>query len=465
MASRPERIGKKLRVQCSVARETNQYSEAMALLEIPADATGEATRIVRGGVLLILAFFGALLIWGAWAPISGAIVAEGAVKIDTKRKTVQHREGGIVKEILVHEGDFVEQGQPLLILEDSEVRSALNIFTDQLNAQLVKEARLLAEKKFANTVEFPPELAQSPDPKIREMLRNEQALFLAKKKGMDEEIAVIRTQIGQARQEELSILAEIEAASENIRYKEERVKSGELLSAKQFIQKNEFLQLKEGLAEKREALAELKAALAVSRQRQAELELRIVNLRNEHAKAAGDELKEAKKAIFELQEKIRPAELTAQRFRVVAPTSGQVIDLKVTTVGGVVGAGESLMDLVPKQQDLMVEAKVLTQYKASVYVGQRADVQLLAFKGMPHVDGSVVYVSGDALEEKNRPDIPAYYLTHIRLSGDSLQRLRDVTLVPGMPVTAYMQTRSRTFLELLVKPLADAADRGLRQDY
>lgn len=437
----------------------------MAILEISADVTGEATRIVKAGVVVILAFFGALVAWGAWAPISGAIVAEGSVKIDTKRKTVQHREGGIVKEILVHEGDFVEKGQPLLILEDAEVRSALNIFTDQLNAQLAREARLLAEKKFTNTVEFPPELARSKDPKISELLRNELALFLAKKKGIDEEVAAIRTQIGQSKHEELSILAEIEAANENISYKEERVKSGEVLSAKQFIQKNEFLQLKEGLAEKREALAELKAHLAASRQHQAELEGRIVNLRNEYAKTAGDELKETKKAIFELQEKIRPAELTAQRFRVVAPTAGQVIDLKVTTVGGVVGAGDPLMDLVPVQQDLMVEAKVLTKYKASVYIGQRADVQLLAFKGLPHVDGSVVYVSGDALEDKANPSAPAYYLTHVRLNEESLRRLRDVTLVPGMPVTAYMQTRSRTFLEILVKPLTDAADRGLRQDY
>jgi epimerase transport system membrane fusion protein len=436
----------------------------MALLEVSADPTGEATRIVRRGMLVALAFFGSLLIWGAWAPISGAIIAEGIVKVETKRKTVQHREGGIVKAILVHEGDFVEQGQPVLIMEDSEVRSNLNIVTDQLHAQLAREARLVAERTFARAVEFPQPLTRIDDPKVREMIRNEQALFIAKKKALDEEVASIRVQIAEAKHEEVSILSQIEAAMENIRYKEERVKSGEMLSAKQFIQKNEFLQLKEGLAEKREALSELKAELALSRQRQAELELRIVTLRNDYAKAAGDELKEAKKAIFELQERVWPAELTAERFRVVAPISGQVIDLKVTTVGGVIAPGEPLMDLVPKQSELMVEAKVRTRDKANVYVGQKADLQLLAFKSAPHIDGTVVYVSGDALEDKNYPDHPTYYLTHIKVDTKALENLPKVNLVPGMPVTAYMQTNSRTFLEMLVKPLADAASRGLRQD-
>ena len=437
----------------------------MALLEISADPTGEATRVVRSGVLVIVLFFGALFTWGAVAPISGAIVANGIIKIDTKRKTVQHREGGIVKAILVREGDFVTEGQPLLLLEDSDVRSSLNIFKDQLHAQQVREARLLAERKFADAVAFPSSLSRSGDSKIGELLRNEQTLFAAKKKSLDEQIVTIRAEIAEAKQEEISRTAEIEAAEENIRYKEERVKSGELLSAKQYIQRNEFLQLKEGLAERRQFLAQLKADLSSTRQRQSELELRIANLRNEYARAAEDELKEAKKLIFELEEKIRPAELTAARFKVLAPISGQVIDLKVSTVGGVVAPGEPLMDVVPQQQDLMVEAKVLTKDKANVYVGQAADVQLLAFKLAPHVDGSVVYVSGDALEDRLHPGSPDYYLIHIKIDESGLKRLSQVKLAPGMPVVAYMQTRSRTFLELMLRPLTDAAHRGLRQDY
>lgn len=436
----------------------------MAILEISTDTTGEATRIVRAGVFVIAVFFGILGLWGAVAPISGAIIAEGVVRIDSKRKTVQHLEGGVVREILVHEGDFVKAGQPLVVIEDSEVRSLLNILSDQLSTHLAREARLLAEKKFANVIEFPKELIESKDAKVQEILKNELALFAAKKKRLNEETAAIVAQIVHIKQQEISINSEVDAASESIRYKEERVKAGEVLSAKQFIQKNEFLQLKEGLAEKRESLAQLKAQLAVSRQQQAELESRVIALRNDYDRGAEDELKQIKSVIYELHEKIGPAELTAERFRVVAPIAGQVIDLKVTTVGGVVKPGEALMDVVPQDQDLIIEARVKTKDKDNVHVGQKADIGLLAFKGAPHVNGVVDYVSGDALEDHISPGREPFYLTHIRVDASQLKKMPEISLAPGMPVTAFLQTQPRTFVEILLKPLIDATNRGLRQD-
>jgi HlyD family secretion protein/epimerase transport system membrane fusion protein len=441
-----------------------ESNTTMAILEITADTTGEATRIVRTGMFVIAAFFGILVLWGTFVPISGAIIANGIVRIDTKRKTVQHLEGGVVKEILVHEGDFVKEGQPLVVIEDSGVRSLLNILSDQLSLYRAREARLLAEKRFANAVEFPKELIDSKDAKVREMVGNEQVLFAAKKKRLNEETAAIKAQIVHIKQQEVSINSQVEAASESIRYKEERVRSGELLNAKQFIQKNEFLLLKEGLAEKRESLGQLKAQLALSRQQQAELESRIVALRNEYDRSADEELKVARSAIYELHEKIGPAELTAERFRVVAPISGQVIDLKVTTVGGVVKPGDVLMDVVPQDQDLIIEARVRTSDKDNVHVGQSTDIGLTAFKGAPHVSGVVDYVSGDALEDNSSPTREPFYLTHIRVDGSQLKKMPEILLVPGMPVTAFMQTKPRTFVELLLKPIIDAANRGLRQD-
>ncbi|MGZ8971888.1 HlyD family type I secretion periplasmic adaptor subunit [Methylomagnum sp.] len=434
------------------------------MLEITVDDTGEATRIVRVGVFVIAAFFGIFVLWGSFVPINGAIIAEGVVRIDTKRKTVQHLEGGVVKEILVHEGDFVTAGQPLVVIEDSDVRSLLNIFNSQLSMYLAREARLLAEKKFADAIEFPKELVESKDAKVQEMLRNEQILFIAKKKRLNEEIAAIRTQIVHVKQQEASINLEMEAANETIRYKEERVKAGETLSAKQFIQKNEFLLLKEGLAEKRESLGQLKAQLAVSRQQQVELESRILMLRNDYDKNTDEELKQARSAIYELQEKIGPAELTTGRFRVVAPIAGQVIDLRVTTVGGVVRSGDPLMDVVPQHQDLIIEAKVKTKDKDNVHVGQNADIGLTAFKGAPHINGIVNYVSGDALEDNTSPGRELFYLTHIRVDESALKKVPGIVLAPGMPVTAFLQTQSRTFVEFLLKPIIDAAGRGLRQD-
>ncbi|CAL1240107.1 HlyD family type I secretion periplasmic adaptor subunit [Candidatus Methylocalor cossyra] len=436
------------------------------MFSIPFDETGEATRIVRAGMFILIVFVGGFFTWSWLAPISGAVIADGIVKIDTNRKTLQHLEGGIVNEILVREGDYVSAGQTLLILEDAEIRANLVILRDQLHAELARKARLEAEKRFADAIRFPEELSHARDPKIAQLLANERALFQATKKSLDDEIAIVRRELGHAREEEASIAAKIGATRETIRYKQERVAAGEALAARQFIEKNQFLQLKEDLALTRSNLSEMEAQLASVRQRQSELELRIVSLRNEFAKKADDELKDCEKAIFELREKIRPAELTLGRFRVTAPIDGQVIDLKVSTVGGVVRPGDPLMDLVPKQRELVVEVKVKTNDIDLVHVAQRADLQLLAYNSrtVPHVGGSVVYVSGDALEDKTDPHTPRYYLAHIRVDEQELNKLPNIRLAPGMPVTAFIQTRPKTFFEMLIKPFEDAVARGVRAE-
>lgn len=438
----------------------------MSLFGIAYDETGEATRIVRAGMFVIIVCIGGAALWSVIAPISGAVVASGIIKVDTKRKTVQHISGGTVKEILVREGQYVEAKQPLVILNDAQALSELNILKDQLNVQLAREARLLAEKNFANSVEFPPELARSEDGKVREILAAEKALFHAKKKSIDEEIVIIRHEIEDARLEATSIQSQIELSGESIRYTEERVAAGEVLNSRQFIERDQFLQLKESLADKRQALNALKASFSATRQRQAELDLRIITLRNEFTKAADDALKDTRGTIFELQQKIRPAELALNGHRILAPIAGQVIDLKVTTIGGVVQAGQALMDIVPKEQELLMEVKVKTTDIDQVHVGQASDIHLLPYNArtVPHVRGKVVYLSGDALESTNDQSMPYYYLAHIRAEDNALDALPDVDLAPGMPVDAYIQTKSKTFFDMMLKPFKDAVSKGLRQE-
>lgn len=442
----------------------------MSIISIPIDPSGEASRIARTGVFIIVFFFGGIFVWSAIAPISSAVVAEGNVKVDTQRKTIQHLDGGLVRAILVHEGDYVQQGQPLLVLEDAQVLSNLNVLKDQRNAELAREARLLAEKNMAQGVQFQDELLSPETDKKNALLRNERSLFQAKRKSMDEEIAVIRDEIRHARTGESAILSEIAAAQENIRYKEERVSAGARLSEKQYIQKEQFLLMKEGLAEKRESLGQLNAALASLRQQQSELELRIISLHNEYVRNADDELKDARRTIFELEEKIRPVEMTLKRSEITAPIAGQVIDLKVTTLGGVIRAGESLMDLVPDNKALILEVRVKLSDIDKIHVGQAADVQLNAYNArqVPHIKGQVTYISGDVLRDPHpsTTQLVEYYLTHIRVDEAELSVLQaahpDVVLTPGMPVTGFIQTKSRTFFEILLKPFEDSVSRGLR---
>ncbi len=442
----------------------------MNIISIPFDPSGEATRIARIGVFIILFFFGGIMLWSALAPITGAVVAEGQVKVDTQRKTIQHLNGGLVRSILVREGDHVKEGQPLLILEDAEVLSNLNVLRDQRHAELAHEARLQAERKMSARVEFPDELLLPETDRKKALLRNEQALFLTRKKSLDEEISVIRDEIRSAKLGESAMLSQMDAAQENIRYKEERVAAGARLSEKQYIQKEQFLMMKEGLADKRENLGQLKAALASLRQQQAELELRIINLQNEYIREADRELKDVRRTIFELEEKIRPVELTLQRSQITAPIAGQVIDLKVTTPGGVIQSGAALMDLVPDNKVLILEVRVKISDIDKIYVGQTADVQLNAYNArhVPHIKGQVSYLSGDAIQDPHpvATQLAEYYLTHILVDEAELSVLKathpDVFLTPGMPVTGFIQTKTRTFFEILLKPFEDSVSRGLR---
>ncbi len=436
------------------------------MLSITFDETGEATRIVRAGMFIIIVFVGGFTAWTILAPISGAVVAEGTIKIETKRKTIQHLDGGVIKEILVHEGEYVRQGQPLLILEDAEVRSNLNILRDQYNALLAKEARLQAEQKFADKVEFPLALTGSNDPKVREMLANEKTLFLSKKKSVDAQIAITRGETVHAAKEAASYQAQLQQMEESIRFKEQRVTMGEALAAKQFVDKSKFMEWQEALADMRGNLSYSAARLASARQAESELELRIINLRNEYIKAADDDLKETKKNMFEVQQKMQPAEKAVDRFRVEAPSDGQVIGLKVSTVGGVVRPGEPLMELVPKKQDLLMEVKVMTKDIELVHVNQHADIQLLAYNSrtVPHIVGTVVYVSGDALEDPSNPQAPYFFLAHIRTDAHALEDLPNVALAPGMPVTAFLQTKPRTFFDIIFKTFEESVSRGLRQE-
>lgn len=305
-----------------------------------------------------------------------------------------------------------------------------------------------------------------PDEKLKSFYQSEQGLFRAKRQGLDDQLRLIEQEISEINKEKAGIQGQIESTKEAISYKEERVRGGEELNSRQFIEKNQFLMLKEDLAAKKETLAYLAGQMAANQQRESELRLRKISAKNEYIKIANDEYKESERQMFEIQEKIRPAEISLNRYRITAPVDGQVIDLKLSTVGGIVRSGDPIMDIVPVEHDLILEVKVRTMDIELVHIGQKADVQLLAYstRKVPHIPGQVVYVSGDAIEDKNNSAAPAHYLAHIKVDPIELRSYPGVELTAGMPVTAYLQTKERTFIDMILKPVEDSLSRGLRRD-
>ncbi len=434
-------------------------------IQIDFDASGESTRIIRSALVLIIVFVGGFILWACFAPIRGAVVAPGTIKVSTHRKTVQHLEGGVVREIRVKEGQHVAQGEVLLVLEDSEVRANLAILMDQLHYERVRTARLLAEKSLAKAIDIPSDLP-AEDPKVRALIESEKVLFQNKMKALEEQVAVIRAEMGHAGDQEKADDAQAKSVQAAIRSKRERLAAGEVLSEKQYLEKNQVLQMREELAQTEATLAQLQSNKSALKQQEAELELRIINLRNEFIKAADLELKDARNATYEVEERIRPARVALAHFSVMAPIAGQVMDLKVTTQGGVIRSGDPLMDIVPSEHEVVLEVRVRPLDIPKVHVGQAADVQLLSYstRAIPHLDGAVTYISKDALDPAPPQTNEAYYLAHVLIHPSELSRFPHVVLSPGMPVTAFIQTAPRTFMDMLLKPFSESVSQGLRSE-
>ncbi len=435
-------------------------------LVLPYDEEGIASRIVGKGLFVIVFLLGGFIAWAAYAPLNGAVVADGTIKIDSNRKTVQHLEGGIVKRILVHEGTMVEKNQPLILLEDTVSSSNLNIVVDQISALRAKEARLMAEASLKDKVAYPAEFLQDKSDKIKDILRNEEALFHSKRKVLIDQIALIKNQIEEANAGIKGYLAELQAIEDGIRYSQEQLVASENLLKKGFIEKTQLWTIQRTLAEKRERLGEVKGQVALTRENVSELKLRTINLRNEYARGADDELKETKKLLYEQEERFRPAKDAQERQTINAPIAGQVINLKVSTVQGIIRPGEPLMDIVPSTQELILETRVHTKDIDSVHLHQLAEIQLSAYNQSttPMIQGEVIYVSGDSIVDEHVSPPQPYYLAHIRVNQDSLKLVSHVNLAPGMPVVAYIKTKDRTLSQYLLSPLLDRSRRTFREE-
>lgn len=436
------------------------------LPEIAIDKSGDSTRLVRSGLFFGVLLFIIALLWGSFAPIQGAVIASGSIKIDLNRKTLQHLEGGIVKEILVREGSRVKKGQTLLILEDVSTRSEYFILKDRYYGTKAKEARLLAQKKNSDTFIVPKEFSDSKEEKIKRILSNEKDLFYSKLKSFKDQVNLLTFEITQTELELKGLGKESEAIKAGIGYIKKQLRASKSLKKKGYIEDSIIWEQERLLAEKREKTGSLIAQVAVAQAKITNTKLRIITLENDYTQEADDQLKEAQKELFEIQQLLRPAQYAFERSEVVAPLAGQVINLKVNTVGGVVRPGEELMELVPNKKELIIEAKIETSDIDSVHLDQATNIQLLAYSSRktPLLTGKINYISDDVIEDSINKGI-YYYLCHIRVDDAAIARLSDdIILFPGMPITAFIQTRSKTFIDFILEPLISSTRKALRED-
>jgi HlyD family secretion protein len=440
----------------------------------PATVTSDAStlplprRLIGGSAAGVAVGLGLLWSWAALAPLSGAVVAEGAIRTDGERKTVQHQEGGIVQDILVRDGDRVKAGQVLIVLDNVTPAAELSALEAQFDAEQAKIARLSAERELKNTLTFPASLAGRRDePRIAELLERESSLFAARRRTFVDQAAMLRTELAQTRQEIAISSQMVQTMSRSHEMASQQRRTNEALQQEGFVAGTKVLDLQRAEADALSRVQSGAADLSRARQRQTDLELRIAGLHNEYVKTADDELKEAASRAVQLGERLRPAHDLSARTRVTAPVAGVIVGLRVHTIGAAIGPREPLVDIVPDGAPLIVEANIRPDDVRAIALGSHADVRLTAYNSRttPMLDGRVTYISADAMADSEKRS--HFYVVRVEVPTQALQKANrisreSVVLGPGLRTEVYIRTRARSAFDYLLEPVRDGIRKSMR---
>ena len=402
--------------------------------------------------------------WAATAVISGAVVASGSVVVDSNVKKVQHPTGGIVGELRVRDGDRVHAGDVVVRLDETVTRANLAIVTKGLGEMMARKARLESERDGLDAITFPAQLlAEADDPDRAAAIDSERKLFNLRKTARSGQKAQLRERIAQLGEEITGL-----AAQQNSKAKEIALIERELAGVRELWKQN-LVQLTRLTALEREAArldgerGQLVAASAQAKGKIAETALQILQIDQDIASDVAKELREVDGKIGELVERKVAAEDQLKRTDIRAPQDGTVFQLAVHTIGGVITAGDPIMLIVPEADNLLVEVKVNPQDIDQLQPNQKAILRFSAFniRTTPEIEGVVTRISADTSTDQRTGQ--SYYTVRIAMPADQIERLGEVKLLPGMPVEAFMQTRDRTMLSYLIKPLHDQFLRAFRE--
>jgi HlyD family secretion protein len=422
---------------------------------------------LRVGYIGVAALVFGLFGWSAFAKIKGAVIAPGFIGVEGKPALIQHLDGGVVGEIFVRDGDSVDAGDPLIQLDPTEIDASREIVEVQLNETRARAERLRAERDGLSAIPFPDDLLASAQnsPRVRDAVMGQRNLFEARR-------AALQGQVGQLVQRQNQSESQISGLRSLIRSNIEQVgKLDEERIAKQTLFERGYLGRPAILALEREQLRlegdtqSRRAEIDRLQGQMVETQGQIAQLQRDQQAEVLTELRQSEAEVSAFREQLKAASAQAGRVLITAPVTGTVHNLMITTTGGVVQPAAELMQIIPSNAALVILTQVQPADIDQIYVGQPATIRLSAFNARttPELNGSVYRIAPDRLVDP-MTGFP-YYEVQVELpTSELLQLPTNLTLMPGMPAEAYMQTESRTVLNYLMKPATDAMRRAGREE-
>lgn len=417
------------------------------------------------GSAVIAVFVVGFIIYAALSQVSGAVVSSGVVRVEGNRQTIKHRDGGVVREILVSEGARVDSGQPLIIFDDLQPRAQVDVLQNQEDSLQAQYARYRSEATRATNISFPKELlARQADPRVAGLIQTQQNLFASRRLYLDGQAAVLNQRMEQLDTRIQGLQTQIQSIDEQIALTEEELSGYEILHEKGYAPKNLLLRYERSLADLRGRRGSLISDVARTQEQKGETRLQLTSLMQQYQTEASEGLRDAQAQLSDVSPRLSAAREMLDRTVVRSPVDGYVLNLTQFTVGGVASPGETLMDIVPANEQLVVSARVKPEDIDQVEPGMTATVRLSAYSSrkVGAVDGRVLTVGADRLVDDRTGD--AYFPVTLNVDPSELSQLgAGVELSPGMPVQVMIKTGERSILSFLLDPIEETVSHALRE--
>jgi HlyD family secretion protein len=421
-------------------------------------------RELRSGMRVLILGLGVAGGWATLVPLSGAVVVTGSLVVQSNVKKVQHPSGGVVAQISVHDGTHVKAGDLILRLDETQARAGLQVITKQLDEVMVRIARLVAERDGRDEPRMPPELAdRSGDEDLNARFTSERSLFKARATARQSQKELLQSRIAQLKEQIEGLEAQTKSNASQLDLIAGELQGVQSLYEKRLAPITRLNALQRDSARLAGERGQLQSTIAETKSKIGEAELQIIRIDQDFRADVIKDLREAEGKTAELAERRIAAQDQLNRLDIRAPTSGVIHQLAAHTVGGVITAGQVVMEIVPDSDDLLVEAKLLPKDIDQVKVGQTTLVRLSAFnqRTTPELNGLVSYVSADVSSDPKGES--SYYTVKVELPEEEHRRLAGLQLVSGMPAEVFVQTGSRTMMSYLLKPIKDQLRRAFNE--